>query len=337
MGSKPIINTFIIIDDDEDLLAALKTTISSNLFHCDIITFTDGREAYSLFDTLPITAVILDWLMPYHGSKVLEYIATYFPEIPVVVITGCAGSVSSSDVMQKGARYFLAKPIEEQRLLNILSSLIKEDVLCKIIERLRYDLFNPNKFTYSFAQKIITHNQYITQLITYIASIATSREPVVLLGETGTGKGLFAEAIHTSNNGDGPYVTLNTVGLTDEAFEDELFGHVAGAFPETKSATIGKLGEASGGTLFLDEIGELTPKSQLTLLRLLQTKEYKMRGSELIRRADARIIASTNKDLNNIKSRGLFRLDLYYRLGFHKIILPALRDRRDDIILLCNP
>jgi DNA-binding NtrC family response regulator len=168
----------------------------------------------------------------------------------------------------------------------------------------------------------------------YVEAIAGSSRPVLITGETGVGKELVARAIHSLSNRNGHFVAVDISGIDDTVFADTLFGHKKGAFTGVPEARRGLIEQASGGTLFLDEIGDLSPVSQLKLLRLIQEREYLPLGSDMLKKSDARIIVATNRDINKLLQSDAFRKDLYYRLRTHHIHLPPLRERMDDLPLL---
>lgn len=178
---------------------------------------------------------------------------------------------------------------------------------------------------------IITVNPDMLSIIKRIEEIKNSRQAVLITGETGTGKELFARAVHNLSNIKGPFITVNAAGLDDSVFSDTLFGHVRGAFTGADRPRPGMIEKASGGTIFLDEIGDLSLNSQIKMLRLLQDGEYLPLGADDHRRSTARIITATNRDLWEAQRSGDFRADFNYRLRTHHINIPALRDRRDDI------
>jgi transcriptional regulator with PAS, ATPase and Fis domain len=173
-------------------------------------------------------------------------------------------------------------------------------------------------------------------LFNYIESTAKTSEPVLVRGETGTGKELIARAIHELSGNTGEFVAINVAGLDDNVFSDTLFGHVKGAFTGADSERLGLIERAANGTLFLDEIGDLSPSSQIKLLRLLQEKEYMPLGQDTNRTSSARIVASTHVDLRDLQQKELFRQDLHYRLRTHRISLPPLRERKEDLGLLVD-
>jgi DNA-binding NtrC family response regulator len=183
---------------------------------------------------------------------------------------------------------------------------------------------------------IVTGSKKMRAIFQYVEVIAATRQPIMITGETGVGKELVARAIHDLSGRPGKFVAVNVAGLDDVMFSDALFGHKKGAFTGADQARDGLIASAANGTLFLDEIGDLAEASQIKLLRLLQEQEYYPVGSDLVRKSDARIVLATNHDLSELIAAGRFRKDLYYRLFAHRIHVPPLRERVDDIPLLLD-
>ncbi len=194
---------------------------------------------------------------------------------------------------------------------------------------LKCELEHPEIF-----DKIVTRNPKMQAVFSYLESIAGSRHPILILGESGVGKEQIAHGIHQLENNEGSLVSVNVAGLDDNAFTDTLFGHQKGAFTGAERSRSGLIEQAAGGTLFLDEIGDLSLASQVKLLRLLQEGEYYRLGSDTPSQLRARIICATHKNLNEAVTQGAFRKDLYYRLNTHMVRLPPLRERREDLPLL---
>jgi DNA-binding NtrC family response regulator len=184
--------------------------------------------------------------------------------------------------------------------------------------------------------EIITNSPIMRAIFQYIEAISMSPQSVLITGETGTGKELVARTIHTLSNRKGNFVPVNVAGLDDNVFADTLFGHKKGAFTGADQARSGLIEQASGGMLFLDEIGDISPISQVKLLRLLQDGEFFPLGSDIVKHSDARVVVATNQNLQTLQESGKFRKDLYYRLRAHHIHLPPLRDRKDDLPILVN-
>jgi DNA-binding NtrC family response regulator len=238
--------------------------------------------------------------------------------------------------MKKGAFDYMVKPVEESRLAGCIQrafemgELYRENINLKrqFISR---KIQNPEAFS-----AIVTQNEGMISLFLYAEAIARTSQPVLIAGETGVGKDLFAKAIHNLSGRSGALVVVNIAGFDDSLFSDTLFGHKKGAFTGALESRKGLVEQAQHGTLVLDEIGELNNASQVKLLRLLEAREYFPIGSDTVRHTNARIVLSSNKDLLSAVSEGTFRKDLYYRLSTHLIEIPPLRVRKDDLPLLTD-
>jgi DNA-binding NtrC family response regulator len=268
------------------------------------------------------------------GEALLREFSGRAPEIPVIVMTSALDPETVVRCMRAGAADYLVKPVDETRLFvsvwNAIASLELRREARDFRERvLGGRLEKPLAF-----RSIVTQDEGMQALFMYIESVAPSRQPVLITGETGTGKELFARAVHEASGRTGPFVAVNVAGLDDTMFSDSLFGHRKGAFTGAESQRAGLLKEAAAGTLLLDEIGDLDAHSQVKLLRLLQEGEYYPLGSDSPQRSDARIVAATTKDLRAATAAGSFRSDLFYRLQTHPVTVPPLREHPGDLSLL---
>jgi DNA-binding NtrC family response regulator len=219
----------------------------------------------------------------------------------------------------------LLSSVEKAFRLSALSrenSVLREYILTDRLE-------NPKAF-----EEIITNSKKMRSIFQYVEVIAKSDQPVLITGETGVGKELIARAVSSLSGRAGEFVCVNVAGLDDNMFSDALFGHVKGAFTGADKPRDGLICSAAGGTLFLDEIGDMNESSQIKLLRLIQEQEFYPMGSDVLKKSDARLVVATNRDIAQLISSGKFRKDLYYRLCAHRIHIPALRERREDIPLL---
>ncbi len=237
---------------------------------------------------------------------------------------------------ENGAFDFYVKTGEKERLIKGVQRAIKSIEMERenLAIRSRFmtgKIENPEAFN-----AIVTQDQTMSSIFQYVEAIAVSSQPVLITGESGVGKELIANAIHTLSNRKGPLLTVNVAGLDDSVFSDTLFGHSKGAFTGADGARKGMVEHAGHGTLFLDEIGDLSISSQVKLLRLLQEGEYFPIGSDLPKRINARIVVATHQDLEFCKAEGTMRKDLYYRLCGHHVHIPPLRERKDDIELLLH-
>ncbi|SDP73108.1 sigma-54-dependent transcriptional regulator [Desulforhopalus singaporensis] len=324
----------LVVDDEESICLSIDTILQLAGMN-NVIICSDGRQVLPIVEQKEPSVILLDLNMPHvDGEDILDQIISYYPHIPVIIITGRIDAETAVDCMKNGAFDYIVKPVDENRLIASVQKSLRYTDLHKenesLKERLRNkDIDHPEAF-----DDIITNNPKMMMIFNYIESIATTGEPVLVRGETGTGKELIARAIHTLSGRRGRFVAVNVAGLDDNVFSDTLFGHVKGAFTGATSGRSGLIEKAAGGTLFLDEIGDLSPGSQIKLLRLLQEKEYLPIGADNNKLSDARIIASTHVDLWELQQKDLFRKDLHYRLRTHRITLPPLRDRIEDIPVL---
>jgi DNA-binding NtrC family response regulator len=226
------------------------------------------------------------------------------------------------------------KPIEVKRLVAAVRKALDMNSLSLELSDLKQYHFSDRLDHPEVFKSIVTGNKGMRAIFQYLEVIAGSRQPVTITGETGTGKELFARAVHDLSGRSGEYVALNSAGLDDNMFSDTLFGHRKGAFTGADQARDGLIARASGGTIFLDEIGDLNELSQIKLLRLLQEHEYYPVGSDFLKKSTARVVLATNRNLLELIKEGKFRNDLYYRLCAHRVHLPPLRERLGDLPLL---
>lgn len=326
----------LLVDDEIELLKSVEMALRSGGIK-NIMCCRNSRDVMPLLSGQEIEVILLDLTMPYiPGDELLAMISRDFPEIPVIIITGNNEVDTAVECMKANAFDYMVKPVEKSRLVSgvrraiEIRGLQKENLLLK--ERIISGrLENPEAFL-----KIVTTNKNMRSLFQYGEAIAKSPQPVLITGETGVGKELMAEAIHTLGSGRGAFVSVNAAGIDDNIFSDTLFGHMKGAFTGADEMRAGLIEKASGGTLFLDEIGDLSAASQIKLLRLVQEREYFPLGSDLSKITDARIIVATNQDLHVLQKSGRFRKDLYYRLSTHRLHIPPLRERPDDLPLLVD-
>ncbi|MBN1698011.1 MAG: sigma-54-dependent Fis family transcriptional regulator [Spirochaetales bacterium] len=326
----------LIVDDEQEILdgydMALNKRGITNLSLC-----RDSRKVMSLLSERSYAVVILDLSMPYvSGQELIDLIRENYPEIPLVVITASKDIDTAIDCVQKGVYDYMIKPVEINRLVSNIKRAVELGQLQEEVKRLgqrciKRDLEKPEAFSH-----IVTSHESILSIFRYVEAIAGSPKPVIITGESGVGKELVAQAIHTVSGRTGPFVPVNIAGLDDTMFADTLFGHKKGAFTGADSERRGFLKEAEGGILFLDEIGDLEEKSQVKLLRFLQENQYYPLGSDKAVTSHVRIIVATNTDLKEKYNKGAFRKDLYYRLMTHYIHVPPLRERLSDIPLLAD-
>ncbi len=324
----------LLVDDEEQVLSSaskvLKSTGINNLLLCH-----DSREVMTLLAKTEVEAILLDISMPHiTGDVLLEHIRETYPQIPVIIVTASDDIEIAVRCMKAGAFDYMIKAVEPSRLISGLRRAIELRQLSRRYSDLRERMLadkirQPEAFT-----KIISQNRKMQANFVFVEAIAPSAETVLITGETGTGKELFAEAVHTISERKGPLVRINAAGLDDTIFADTIFGHTRGAYTGANESRKGLAQQAEGGTLFLDEIGDLSPASQIKLLRLIETHEYYPLGSDLARTTTARFVLATQRNIKELVGTGAFRNDLYYRLQTHEIRIPPLRKRKDDLPLL---
>lgn len=327
-------NPVLIVDDEYYILLNLSSILKSNGIN-NIITCQDSRDAMDIFSRVEIDVLLLDLTMPHvPGQELLVQIREQYPQVPVIVITGTSDVSTAVGCMKLGVFDYLVKTIEESKLIATVSRAIETQELRRENIILRNHLVQQDLECAEELSEITFQDDRMKAVLLYVESIAKGNQTVLITGETGVGKELVAKAIHGISNRKGQFVAVNVAGLDDAMFSDTLFGHAKGAYTGAGQERRGLIGTAAGGTLFLDEIGDLEPKSQVKLLRLLETREYFPLGSDLARRTDARIIVATNQDVRKAVVDGRFRRDLFYRLQTHQVHVPPLRERTDDLPLL---
>jgi DNA-binding NtrC family response regulator len=324
----------LLVDDEEQALMLMSMTLKVAGYE-NVKTTTNGNGTLDIIKCGGSDCVVLDMVMPpVSGLDILRQIKEYDPEIPVIMATGINELETAVSCMKHGAQDYIVKPIDSDRFLASVKQAIairemKRDYENVVDHLLSSKIKNPDLFS-----SIITRNAQMLTIFRYIEAIAPAMHPVLITGETGTGKELIARAIHDASALSGKFVAVNVAGLDDTVFSDTLFGHVKGAFTGADSVRPGMIETAAGGTLFLDEIGDLSVQSQVKLLRLLQEKEYHPLGCDKTKNCSARIVTATCKELSSLENDAGFRRDLFFRLRTHHIHVPPLRDRKDDLEVL---
>lgn len=327
----------LLVDDELAWLRSLSLTLERSAGLSNVLTCPDPRQVMELLGSREVALVLLDLTMPHlSGEELLPLIGRDHPQIPVIILTGMNQVETAVRCMKLGAFDFFVKTTEEERLIaGVLRALRMRELENenRLLRHgvLREGLRHPDAFA-----SMVTRSPRMEDIFRYIEAVAPSSEPVLITGESGTGKELAARAVHDIGRPGGPFVALNVAGLDEQHFADTLFGHVRGAFTGADRPRPGMIEQAQGGTLFLDEIGDLSPQSQVKLLRLIQEREYHPLGSDRPKKAHVRIVAATHHDLDARQAKGEFRRDLFYRLCAHQIRLPRLKERPEDLLPLLD-
>ncbi|AGF79319.1 CheY-like receiver, AAA-type ATPase and DNA-binding domain-containing response regulator [Desulfocapsa sulfexigens DSM 10523] len=326
----------LLVDDENAWLNSFGLTLQVAGIN-NIVTCNDSRKVMELLRAQAISVLVLDLTMPHlAGDELLPQVVLDFPEVPVIIITGLDQVETAVSCMKLGAYDFFTKVTEEERLVTgvkraITFGLLRRENSSLKEHFLKDELHNPDAFSH-----IITHNKSMRSIFQYIEAIATTGEPVLITGETGSGKELFAQAIHSLSGRAGEFVAVNIAGLDGTMLADTLFGHKKGAFSGADQSRKGLIATATDGSLFLDEIGDLTAQSQVKLLRLIQEREYYALGSDIALSTNVRMIFATHQNLDSLQESGEFRKDLFFRLRTHHVHIPPLRERLDDLPLLLD-
>ena len=326
----------LVVDDEQGVLASIKITLRQAGLN-NLILCPESTRVLEIVSRQPVEAVFLDLYMPkVQGTDILEHLVRDHPEVPVIVVTGAVDVETAVECMKMGAFDYLTKPVEPGPLVAAANRALKLRELKRENQALRQRLSALQEARPRAFRHMVTDDAAMLSLFRYLEAVAPSSQPVLITGETGVGKELVARALHELSGRQGELVIVNVAGLEDQVFSDTLFGHVRGAFTGADQARGGMIRKAAGGTLVLDEIGDLAPASQVKLLRLLQNREYLPLGQDQVQTTDARIVATTNRDLWDLQGRGVFRQDLHYRLRTHHVHVPPLRQRPADIPLLLD-
>ncbi len=322
----------ILIVDDEEVLQDVLTSLVRREGWNPLSART-GEEALGIFEREDVDLVLLDLMLPsMSGMEVMKQIHLQDPNQVVVIITAFSSIEGAIDAMREGAFHYIPKPFKNEEVLVTIHKGLEQRRLARENQSLREQL----RQRYAFGN-IIGKSKPMLKVFDLIRLAAPSKSNILILGESGTGKELAAKAIHHhSRRSDGPFITVNSGSMPHDLLESNLFGHVRGAFTGAIANKKGLFELAAGGSIFFDEIGNISPDTQAKLLRVIQEKEFMRLGGVETLTADARIIAATNAELEELVKKGDFREDLYYRLNVITIQLPPLRRRVEDIPLLAR-
>jgi DNA-binding NtrC family response regulator len=324
----------LLVDDEPPVLHSANIALrTSGIAH--VITVDDSRAVLPLLAEQEVGVLVLDLTMPHiSGQALLEQVAGDYPDIPIILMTATNDLETAVQCMQTGAIDYLVKPVEENRLVSSVKRAMEIRMLRAEVLSLKDRLLTDTPPRREAFAEIITQSRAMLAIFRYLEAIASSPQPVLITGETGTGKELVARALHRLSARPGELVAVNVAGLDDAMFSDTLFGHTRGAFTGAERVRDGLITTTAEGTLFLDEVGDLTVASQVKLLRLLQDGTFYPLGADRPRQSRARIVCATNAEVTQQVNAGTFRKDLYYRLRTHHLHLPPLRARTGDLPLL---
>lgn len=335
MKTKPL-KPILVIDDDPETLKSLELLLYTCGYN-NILLCSDSRKVINTIEEKEISLVLLDIIMPHiSGEELLVKLKQEQPHIPVIIITGTHDIDMAVRCMKQGAYDFFLKPVQKNVFAVAVKRALENWNLKQELGNLRRHVLNAKIDRPEVFSVIITQNANMLAIFRYIEAIAPSSEAVLITGESGVGKELVARALHELSQRQGDFITVNIAGLDDQLFTDTLFGHKKGAFTGANSMRQGLVEKAMGGTLFLDEIGDLSPASQVKLLRLLQEGEFYALGADNVSICETRIVVATNHNLTRKLEQGEFRKDLFYRLKTHHVHIPPLRERLGDLPLLVD-
>ena len=322
----------LLVDDEPQVLSAIGTLLSTQGH--EIVEAGNGEEGLQALAENSCDLVVTDVIMPrMDGLAMIRSLRKTNPDTPVIVLTAHGSIDMAVTAMKLGATDYLTKPFDTQELLLRVSRALRERDLSSEVRSLRKKVATRQRKS----DIIIGTSAGIREVVQKVGMVAKSDVSVIIYGESGTGKEIAARTIHRfSHRENRPFVAVNCAALPETLLENELFGHVKGAYTGAHTSQKGLFEEADGGTLFLDEIGEIPPAFQVKLLQVLQSYEFKRVGGTKTIKVDVRVVFATNRDLARSMREGTFREDLFYRINVVPIVVPPLRERKEDIPLLVN-
>jgi len=319
----------LIVDDEKNIREGLGKALEMDGYN--ILLAENGDEGLRTINNEDVDLVIADLRMPkISGEDLLKRVASSFPTIPVIILTGHGTIESAVDAMRNGAYDFVTKPVNLDRLSLLVKRALSNRELVLKHRMLQEELEKKKGFS-----RIIGKSAAMKKIFEIVNQVGPTKASVLITGESGVGKEVVADALHSiSDRKDKPFIKVHCAALSESLLESELFGHEKGAFTGAVARKRGRFELAHTGTIFLDEIGEIEPSVQIKILRVLQEKRFERVGGEETLEVDVRIISATNKDLKEAINDDTFREDLYYRLNVVNIDIPPLRERKEDIPLL---
>jgi len=329
MPSLPAKERILVVDDSPATLEVIQRNLAGLRYQ--VFTARGVAEAIEILNGTKLDLVITDLKMPKVGGlDLVRHIKENFKDTEVMMITGYPSIEGAVEAVKTGAEEFLPKPFTDTELLLAVERVLNKAKMRRLTESVNHPVATKHK-------DLLGNSEVMLKVFAAISKAASSSATVLISGESGTGKELAARAIHYgSGRSSSPFVPVNCGSIPEGLLESELFGHIKGAFTGATESRAGFFATGDGGTIFLDEISEMSLSMQVKLLRVLQDKQICMVGSDRARKVDVRILAATNKDLHELVKKRLFREDLFYRLNVITILIPPLRERGDDIILLAH-
>jgi DNA-binding NtrC family response regulator len=323
--------TVLVVDDEANMQKVMRM-ILEGAGH-EVLVADSGEKALPHLQHPGLDVVLTDLKMPgMSGEELVARARQERPDVPVIVVTAHGTISSAVKTIRDGAADYLTKPFEPEQLEIAVHNAIKLRDIVRENESLRAQVSQS-----LFARRMVGESAAARTLREEVARVAPYKTSVLITGESGTGKELIARMVHeASPRHDKPWVAINCSAIPRDLMESELFGYVKGAFTGATQNRPGRLEQAQGGTLFLDEIGDLDPGLQAKLLRVLQEREFSPVGSDRVRAVDVRFLAASNRDLKTLVREGKFREDLFYRLDVYNIVVPPLRERREDVAILAQ-
>jgi len=321
----------LLVDDEAQVLDSIELTCRVEGF-TNIRTCSDPTQVPEILEDQPVSICVIDLNMPeMSGQELLAYLRLNHPDIPVIILTGCDELDQVVECMKQGAADYLSKPVESLRLGQSIRQCLELRTLISELSQINKGLWQEDLEKPEHFDHIITCSDLMIQRFKYVEAVSSSSRPVLIMGETGTGKELMAKAVHLCSGRSGEFIAINVSGLDETSFSDSLFGHKKGAFTGAENERAGALATASGGTLLLDEIGDLSEENQIKLLRVIQEGEYFPLGSDRPKKCDVRIVGCTNYPQKILGSGNKIRKDFFYRISAHKVEIPPLRERLEDL------
>ncbi len=324
-------NRILVIDDEINILKTIELSLISHGYNPDV--FSNPVDGVNRTKEVYFDVAFVDLKMqPMDGISTLVEIKKNSPDTTIILMTAHGSIESAVEAIKKGAHDYITKPFTHKEFLHIVEKAFEYHRLSKqargLADQLEDSLHN---------ESFITVNTKTKQILKTAKEIADSDIPILIEGESGTGKELLAKFIHSnSNRKDNPFIAINCSAIPENLFESELFGHVKGAFTTAIKDRLGRLDLADGGTLFLDEVADIPKQMQVKLLRFLQNMEFERVGESITRKVDVRIISATNRKVESDLAEGVIREDFYYRIVGVRLLIPALRERKDDIEALLS-